>query len=174
MSITFSALAGLPLKGVHNAGCLTYEVMVPYPFHPLVNQFVLVVGDKEHGGTRYLIICKPGEGARLLLPEWMTFPEAGAIQTLSRPRLSVTRLVELRALLDRLMALSPGNHLPGGGQSNEPMEATPTRPVHHTTTLRPSATSTNDRGETAQDASGGGDLRRRTSKRKDAQSRGGQ
>jgi hypothetical protein len=75
MSITFSALAGLPLKGVHNAGCLTYEVMVPYPFHPLVNQFVLVVGDKEHGGTRYLIICKPGEGARLLLPEWMTFPK---------------------------------------------------------------------------------------------------
>ena len=165
---------GLPPKGVHNAGCLTYEVMITYPFHPFVRQSVLVVGDKEHGGTRYLIICKPGEGARLLLPEWMTFPEAGAIQTLSRPRLSVTRLVELRALIDRLMALSPGNHLPGGGQSNEPMEATPTRPVHHTTTLRPSATSTNDRGETAQDASGGGDLRRCTSKRKDAQSRGGQ
>jgi hypothetical protein len=110
---------GLPPKGVHNAGCLTYEVMVTYPFHPLVGQSVLVVGDKEHGDTRYLIICKPGEGARLLLPEWMTFPEAGAIQTLSRPRFSVTRLVELRALIDRLMALSPGNHLPGGGQSNE-------------------------------------------------------
>ena len=44
------------------------------PFHPLVGQSVLVV-DKKHGGTRYLSICKPGEGARLLLPEWMTFPK---------------------------------------------------------------------------------------------------
>ena len=102
------------------------------PISPLVRQSVLVVGDKEPGGTSYLIICKPGERARLLLPEWMTFPEAGAIQTLSRPRLSVTRLVELRALLDQLMALSPGNHLPGGGQSNEPMEATqPDLFIHH-------------------------------------------
>src|SRR5580704_4210131 len=137
----FPASRSLPPKGVHNAGCLTYEVMITYPFHPLVRQSVLVVGDKEHGGTRYLIICKPGEGARLLLPEWMTFPEAGAIQIRMRLRLSVTRLVELRALIDRLMALSPGNHLPGGGRSNEAMEATPTQPVHDTTTLRSTATS---------------------------------
>jgi uncharacterized protein DUF5372 len=160
---------GLPPKGVHNAGRLTYEVMITYPFHPLVGQSVHVVGDKEHGGTRYLIICN-GDGARLLLPEWMTFPEAGAIQTLSRPRLSVTRLVELRALIDRLMALSPGSQLPGGGQSNEAMEATPTRPVHDTTAQRPTANSTNDRNEAAQDASGRGDLRC-TEKRKDAHSR---
>ena len=164
---------GLPRTGAHNAGRLTYEVMVTYPFHPLARQSVLVVGDKEHGAPAPHR-RNPGEGARLLLPEWMTFREAGAIQTLSRPRLSVNRLVELRALLDQTHGLIPWNHLPGGGQSNEPMEATPTRPVHHTTTLRPSATSTNDRGETAQDASGGGDLRRCTSKRKDAQSRGGQ
>jgi hypothetical protein len=148
--------------------------MITYPFHPLVGKSVLVVGERENGGTRYLIICKPGEGARLLLPEWMTFPEAGAIQTLSRPRLSVTRLVELRALIDRLMALSPGNQLPGGGQSNEAMEATPTRPVHDTTTLRSTANSTSDRGDTAQGAFGGGDLRRCARKRKDAQSKGGQ
>jgi hypothetical protein len=42
----------------------------------------------------------------------MTLAETGAIQTLSYPRLSVTRLVELRALIDRLMALSPENHHP--------------------------------------------------------------
>jgi Family of unknown function (DUF5372) len=165
----FPASRGLPPKGVHNAGRLTYEVMITYPFYPLVGQSVHVVGDKEHGGTRYLIICN-GDGARLLLPEWMTFPEAGAIQTLSRPRLSVTRLVELRALIDRLMALSPGSQLPGGGQSNEAMEATPTRPVHDTTAQRPTANSTNDRNEAAQDASGRGDLRC-TEKRKDAHSR---
>jgi Family of unknown function (DUF5372) len=164
----------LPPRGVHNAGYLTFEVMITYPFHPLVGQSVVVVGDKKHGGTRYLIICKPGEGARLLLPEWMTFPEAGAIQTLSCPRLSVKQLVELRALIDRLMASSPGNYVPGGGQSNETMEATPTRPVHDTaTTIRPTATSTNDSSETAQGASGGGDVRRCSKKRQDAQSRGG-
>jgi hypothetical protein len=98
-------------KGVHNAGCLRHEVIITYPFHPLVGQSVLVVGDREHGGSRYLIICD-GNEARLLLPEWNSFPEAGTIQTLPRPRLSVTRLVELRALLDRLMALSSGTTFP--------------------------------------------------------------
>jgi hypothetical protein len=43
---------GLPPKGVHNAGSLTYEVMITYPFHPLVRQSVLVVGDKEHANGR--------------------------------------------------------------------------------------------------------------------------
>ena len=165
---------GLPPKGVHNAGCLTFEVMITYPFHPLVGQSVVVVGDKKHGGTRHLIICKPGEGARLLLPEWMTFPEAGTIRTLSCPRLSVKRLVELRAMIDRLMASSPGNHVPRGGQNNATMEATPTRSVHDTaTTIRPTATSANDSGETAQGASGGGDVRRCSRKRRDGKSGGG-
>ena len=168
----FPASRGLPPKGVYNAGCLTHEVIITYPYHPLVGQSVLVIGEKEHGGTRYLIICQAGEGARLLLPEWMTFPEAGAIQTVSRPRLSVTRLVELRALLDRLMALSPGNHLFGGEESNETMEATPTRPVHDTTALRPTANSANNRSEIAQGASGGGDVQRRIRKRQNGPSRG--
>jgi hypothetical protein len=44
------------------------------------------------------------------------------------------------------------------GQSNETMKATPTRSVHDTaTTIRPTATSTNDNRETAQGASGGGE-----------------
>jgi len=146
----------LPPKGVHNAGRLKCEVMITYPFHPLVGQSVLVVSDKKHGGIRYLIICKPGEGSRVLLPEWMTSREAAAIQTVSCPRLSMARLVELRALIDRLMALSPENHTPGGGQSNEAMEATPTRPVHDIGgTLRATTSSANDGRETAQDASGG-------------------
>jgi hypothetical protein len=147
--------------------------MITYPFHPLVGQSVHVVGGKEHGGTRYLIIYKPDEGAGLLLPEWMTFPEAGAIQTVPCPRLSVTRLVELRALIDRLMASSPGNDLSRGGQSDEAMEATPTGPVHDTAALRPTVVSTNDRSQTAQGAFRGGDLRHCISKRQNGRSRGG-
>jgi hypothetical protein len=148
-------------------------VTITYPFHPLVGQSVLVVGDKKHGGTRHLIICKPGEGARLLLPEWMTFPEAGTIRTLSCPRLSVNQLVELRAQIDRLMASSPGNHVPGGGQSNETMEATPTRSVHDTATIRPTAIATNDSSKTPHGASGAGDVRRCSRKRRNGQSGGG-
>jgi hypothetical protein len=34
-------------------------VVVSYPFHPLVGRSVLVVGDKEHGGVRRLIVRKP-------------------------------------------------------------------------------------------------------------------
>jgi hypothetical protein len=147
--------------------------MITYHFHPLVGQSVLVVGDKQHGGTRHLIICKPGEGARFLLPEWMTFPEASTIRTVSCPRLSMNRLVELRALIDRLMASSPGNHVPGGGQGNETMEATPTRSVHDTATTRPAAISTNDGSETAQGASVGGDVRRSSRKRRTGHSGGG-
>jgi len=164
----------LPPKGVHYAGCPTIEVMITYPFHPLGGQSVLVVGDKEHGGARHLIICTPGEGARLLLPEWMTSPEAAMIRTVSYPRLCVKRLVELRALLDRLMVSSPGNQVPGGGQSNETMEATPTRSVHDTATaIRLTATPTNDSRETAQGAARGGDVRDRSRKRRDGQSGGG-
>jgi hypothetical protein len=164
---------GLPPTGVHNARCLTFELTITYPFHPLVGQSVLVVGDKEHGGTRHLIICTRGGGARLLLPEWMTFPEAAMIRAQSYPRLPVGRLVELRALLDRLMVSSPGNHVPGGGQSNETLEAAPTRSVYDTaTTLRSTATATYGGSAAAHSASGGGDVRCRSRKRRGGKSRG--
>ena len=93
-------------------------MVVSYPFHPLVGKSVLVVGDKEHAGTRHLIILRP-DGAKVLLPEWMTSPNAGAIRIVSYPRLCVNRLIELRALLDRLMASSLHKHFPGGEQRNE-------------------------------------------------------
>ena len=98
--------------------------MVRYPFHPLTGQSVLVVGETEHGGVLHLIIRKP-DGAKLLLPAWMTSAESGSVKILSCPRLSVNRLLDLRALLDRLMTSSSPKPLPGGGRSNEAMETTP-------------------------------------------------
>ena len=150
----------LPPKRAHNAGCLTLEVVVSYPFHPLVGRSVLVVGDKEHGGVGHLIVRKP-DGAKFLLPEWMTLPEAGTIRILSCPRLSVNRLVELRALIDRLMASSPGKHVPGGGQSNETSETISTRYVQDTTAVRTAVAETNHSSGTAHGASGGGNRVRR-------------
>jgi hypothetical protein len=72
--------------------------MVRYPFHPLVGQSVLIIGTTEHGGGRQLIIRKP-DGAKSLIPEWMTFAEAGAIRIMSCPRLSVDSLLQLRAFI---------------------------------------------------------------------------
>src|SRR5438105_4425046 len=89
-------------KGVHNAGCLTFAT-VTYPFHPLVGHSMLVVGYTEHGAARHLIIRNPNDGTKSLLPEWMTFAGTGAIRIVSCPRFYVNRLVELRALIDRLM-----------------------------------------------------------------------
>jgi hypothetical protein len=129
--------------------------MVSYPFHPLVGQSVLVIGDKEHAGTRHLIIRGP-DGAKILLPEWMTFPHAGTIRTLSCPRLCVNRLVELRALLDRLMASSPGKHIPGGGERNEAIEVVTTRPIQDVSDLRASVCTAKTGRGTAQNAAGRG------------------
>jgi hypothetical protein len=95
--------------------------VVRYPYHPLTGQSVLVVGETEHGGALHLIIRKR-DGAKLLLPAWMTFPESSSVNILSCPRLSVNRLLDLRALLDRLMASSSPHHMPGGGRNNESME----------------------------------------------------
>lgn len=103
---------------------------------------MLVVGDIEHGGARHLIIRKPSDGSRFLLPAWMTFPAAGAIAIVSCPRLSVNRLIELRTLLDRLMASSPGKQVPGG-QSNETIAAAPSRSIQDATAERTVADSAN-------------------------------
>jgi hypothetical protein len=132
---------------------------------------VLVFGDKEHAGMRHLLVRRP-DGAKILLPEWMTFPHAGAIRILSHPRLCVNRLVELRALLDRLMASSAGK-LAGGGERNEAIEVVTTGLVQDVTASRDSVcTAKNGRG-TAQDVAGGGDHavdRCAKSKRKQRQS----
>jgi uncharacterized protein YifN (PemK superfamily) len=82
---------------------------------------VLVVASTEHRGYRHLIIRKPN-GAKTLLPEWMTTAEAGAIQTVSSPRLSINKLLELRAFLDRLMTSSEDQ--PSGGMNDEILETT--------------------------------------------------
>jgi hypothetical protein len=144
----------LPPKGAHNVGSLAFEVVVSYPFHPFVGKSVLVVGEKEHAGTRHLIIRGP-DGAKILLPEWMVHPDAGAIRTVSYPRLCVNRLIELRALVDRLMASSPHKNFAGGEKRNETIEDVTTRSLQDVA-LRAAIPTTKDSSGNAQDASGRG------------------
>ena len=105
-------------KVVHNAGCLPIELVVTYPFHPFAGQLVPIVGRIEHVGTRHLII-RTADKSGFLLPAWMTTPEAGAIQIVADPRLPLNRIIELRALVDRLMVSSSGEMVPTGGQRHE-------------------------------------------------------
>ena len=92
--------------------------MVTYPFHPFAGQLVPIVGRIEHVGTRHLII-RTADKSGFLLPAWMTTPEAGAIQIVADPRLPLNRIIELRALVDRLMVSSSGEMVPTGGQRHE-------------------------------------------------------
>jgi hypothetical protein len=54
----------------------------------------------------------------------MTFSQAGTVRIASCPRLSIHRLLELRALIDRLMLSSSGKIVPGG--QNDETNATDT------------------------------------------------
>jgi len=140
-------------------------VTVRYPFHPLVGQSLAVIGSREHGGARHLIVCKPNNKTRCLLPEWMTFPEAGTIRIVACPRLSVNSLIALRAFVDRLMASCSGQRLPGG-QSDEATGATPIKSVQGTAGERAIAVSASESTGTAKSASQRGNVRHRSRKRK--------
>ena len=134
---------------------------------------MLVIGYTEHGGARHLIIRNPNDGEKSVLPEWMTFPETGAIRIVSCPRFYVNRLVELRALIDRLMVPSSGNHVPGG-QSNATMDATRTESVQDIAAERIRANSTNASAGTAKGAAQRGNVRHRSRKRQCRPAGGGQ
>lgn len=76
--------------------------MVAYPFHPLVGQTVLVTGSHEHDDVQYLLI-RQSHGGSFQIPAWMFDPATRSIGIVADPRLSATKLVELRALIDSLV-----------------------------------------------------------------------
>ena len=86
----------------HSAGFLTFEAEIKYPFHPLVGQSVVVVGNLMHDGVRYFLI-RQAHGSTYQVPEWMFAQEAGAFAIVAIPRLPVGQLILLRRLVDQLM-----------------------------------------------------------------------
>ena len=116
-------------KAVHSAGILGYEITVTYPFHPLAKQCFVVMGEHEHYGAPHVLV-RDAEETRHLLPVWMTTSEAGSIEIVSVPRLSVTKLVELRELLNRTMiGLSSREQTLTGGHGNGKIEESPSESV---------------------------------------------
>ncbi len=87
---------------VHNAGFLAFESTVTYPFHPLVDQTVLVTGSHEHEGVHYLLI-RQAHGSSFQIPARMFDPAATSIEIVAEPRLSAAKLIELRAFIDSLV-----------------------------------------------------------------------
>lgn len=77
--------------------------MVTYPFHPVVGQTVLVIGDHEHDGIRHFLIPQPS-GESYQVPDWTFDPAASGIAIVSVPRLPISQLTLMRALVDRLLA----------------------------------------------------------------------
>ena len=75
------------------------EVQILYPFHPRCGQTVGVLGRKLHGGEEHFIVRQP-DSTLMLLPAWMTRPDADAFRLISDPRLPVNRLFDLRAWLE--------------------------------------------------------------------------
>ena len=96
-----------PSRG-HSAGFLTFEAVITYPFHPLVGQTVLVVGDHEHDGIHHFLIRQP-HGGSYQVPDWMFAPSASTPAIVAVPRLPVGQLVLLRGLVDRLIACPSAN-----------------------------------------------------------------
>ena len=91
----------------HNAGCPAFEVRIHYPFHPRCGQMVPVTFRRRFAGEDHLVVVQP-DGTLALVPSWMAEAVAGSATLTTCPRLSVGRLVELRARLDTLLACSDG------------------------------------------------------------------
>jgi hypothetical protein len=104
-------------KPRHNAGNPAFDVAVTYPFHPLVGQTVLVVGEHEHDGVRHPLIQQP-HGGIFHLPDWMVTPEAGSVEVVAEPHLPLKYLLELHELVDHLVASLPRDSISGGGHAD--------------------------------------------------------
>ncbi len=76
-----------------------------YPFHPRCGQMVPVMFRRRFAGEDHLVVVQP-DSTLALVPSWMAEAVAGSATLRTCPRLSVGRLVELRARLDALLTSS--------------------------------------------------------------------
>jgi hypothetical protein len=86
-------------------------VEVGYAFHPLFGRPAIVVADQLHNGNRHLT-PRSGDGPSFLVPAWMVDPAAASFKIVDVPRLSVARLLDLRAFLDSGVASGLDCRLP--------------------------------------------------------------
>ncbi|WP_141340236.1 hypothetical protein [Bradyrhizobium sp. USDA 3458] len=76
----------------------------------------MVVACKRLGDETHFVIRQP-DATLTLLPAWMAAPVAASFQLIADPRLPVDRLLEVRVLVDAVLASSSreSSHSRGGG-----------------------------------------------------------
>ena len=79
----------------------------------MAGRTVVVTGEYEHGGICYHIIRQQCSGTTQI-PAWMLDPASSRIAVTERPRLPIASLIQLRDLIDDLLACRPGKHDLGG------------------------------------------------------------
>jgi hypothetical protein len=72
-----------------------------------------VVADQLHNGSRHLTL-RVGEEPSFLVPAWMVDPEAASVKVVEIPRISIARLLDLRAFVDSVLAYGLEKELLGG------------------------------------------------------------
>jgi hypothetical protein len=68
---------------------------------------VAVLARKQFGGEAHFVIRQP-DSTLTLLPAWMAAPAAASFRLMADPRLPVNRLLDVRALVEALLASSLG------------------------------------------------------------------
>jgi len=108
-------------KQSHNAGRLITERVVTYPFHPFAGQTVTIFGEQEHDGVNYLLIRTP-QGGGYHVPEWMFAPGGDSLEIVSCPRIPIQHLLEVRSIVNHLLA-SPADKTDTGGDDDNQDDA---------------------------------------------------
>jgi len=155
----YMAAARLPPRseGAHSALVPVTEIVVRYPFHPLIGRSFVVAGQYEHYGAPHVLV-RGSDGATYLLPAWMTTAEAGAMAIVACPRLPVNTLLELREFLDGLASTLPSGRHVRGGDGDEGAKDQTTRTVrrNHSSTRTADATQGGSPGAVGHPARRGG------------------
>src|SRR5215469_5706708 len=107
-----------PTNTARHSAYRSQFVVVGYPWHPLYGQRVRVYGRQGRAGRQILYIeVRPGLSREI--PAWMCDAAACAAVSCGSPRLAITALTELRAVLD---SHSPGRPADGSLTSSTTME----------------------------------------------------
>ena len=106
------------LKQPHDARSLGIELEVAYPFHPLFGQTAIVEGDLLHNGSRHLTL-RSGTGRSYLIPAWMIDPESASTKIVDVPSISISALLDLRRLLDSVLASHLRRNIREGGADGQ-------------------------------------------------------
>ena len=80
---------------------------IEYQWHPLKGTTLLVVRRSPRRDIEFLH-CQLPDGTVSMVPLWMTDPRACARMSLGAPQVPVVALLELRQLLDDLLASKRG------------------------------------------------------------------